>query len=280
LPVGLARTASRDVRRPFPRRPRRGAEARLSEAVAQAIARQGVPSAVRRCCGGVSVLGRPQSPINKVIGMGFTAFDAAALEAVEAEWSRWGEPVRAEVSTLVQPEWFAALAERGYRLAGFENLLVQPLAGMAAMAVAPGIVVTPAAGTRVAGGRGRELRRAGRQQHAPRRHQPGGADHGDRRHGGGRGLPALRRHHRRPARWRASLRIDDRIAFLSGAATLPPRRQRGVQRELRARLATAAAAGCEIAAVTTEPGSQSQRNAMAHGFELAYSRAVLIRPMA
>jgi phosphoserine phosphatase len=51
-----------------------------------------------------------------------------------------------------------------------------------------------------------------------------------------------------------------------------------VQRALLdARLAWAREAGCDIAVITTAPGSQSQANAQKYGFALLYARAVLVR---
>jgi len=43
------------------------------------------------------------------------------------------------------------------------------------------------------------------------------------------------------------------------------------------RLADAQRAGCDLAVVTTSPGSKSQENAQRHGFELLYARAILVR---
>jgi hypothetical protein len=51
----------------------------------------------------------------------------------------------------------------------------------------------------------------------------------------------------------------------------------GVQTALlSARLADAAAAGCDIAVVTTQPGSGSQQNVQCGGFGLLYTRAILV----
>jgi hypothetical protein len=51
-----------------------------------------------------------------------------------------------------------------------------------------------------------------------------------------------------------------------------------VQSALLARLlADAAREGCDVAVVTTQPGSRSQQNAQKQGFELLYARAVLLR---
>ena len=46
---------------------------------------------------------------------------------------------------------------------------------------------------------------------------------------------------------------------------------------LSARLADAAAAGCDVAVITTQPGSKSQQNAQRQGFDLLYTRAVLVK---
>jgi hypothetical protein len=43
-------------------------------------------------------------------------------------------------------------------------------------------------------------------------------------------------------------------------------------------VADAAAAGCDVAVITTQPGSKSQENAQRRGFQLLYTRAVLVRP--
>jgi ribosomal protein S18 acetylase RimI-like enzyme len=76
----------------------------------------------------------------------------------------------------------------------------------------------------------------------------------------------------------AGLRIEDGVAQLAGAATAPAHRRRGVQTALlSARLVDAAAAGCDVAVITTQPGSKSQQNAQRRGFELLYTRAVLVK---
>ena len=69
------------------------------------------------------------------------------------------------------------------------------------------------------------------------------------------------------------------IAQLTGAATAPPHRRRGVQAALlAARLDDAVGAGCEVAVVTTQPASTSaEENVRRRGFGLLYTRAVLRR---
>jgi N-acetylglutamate synthase-like GNAT family acetyltransferase len=77
----------------------------------------------------------------------------------------------------------------------------------------------------------------------------------------------------------ASVRLaEDGVAQFTGAATLPAHRRCGVQTALlAARAADAAAAGCDIAVVTTQPGSRSQHNVQRRGFDLLYTRAILVK---
>jgi GNAT superfamily N-acetyltransferase len=74
--------------------------------------------------------------------------------------------------------------------------------------------------------------------------------------------------------------IHEGIASLGGASTLPEFRNRGVQTALlKTRLAFAARAGCEIAMVTTMPGTISQRNVERRGFRVVYTRTKIQKPI-
>jgi len=71
----------------------------------------------------------------------------------------------------------------------------------------------------------------------------------------------------------AGLCLHAGVALLAGAATVPEMRRRGLQRALLAeRLRYAFAEGCDLAMITTEAGSESQRNAERVGFRVAYTR--------
>jgi GNAT superfamily N-acetyltransferase len=73
-----------------------------------------------------------------------------------------------------------------------------------------------------------------------------------------------------------TLAIRDGVAGLFGASTLPVFRRRGVQTALlRARLARAAEAGCDLAVCLAQPGSTSQRNIVRRGFTVLYTRVKL-----
>ena len=76
----------------------------------------------------------------------------------------------------------------------------------------------------------------------------------------------------------AGLRVTEGIAQFTGAGTAPAHRRHGIQSALQAaRVADARAAGCDIAVIPVQPGSRSQQNAHRQGFDLRYTRAVLVR---
>jgi len=71
----------------------------------------------------------------------------------------------------------------------------------------------------------------------------------------------------------AALAIQDGIAMLAGASTIPSARRLGAQNVvLGARLAEARRRGCDLAMIVVPPGGASQRNAERRGFRIAYSR--------
>jgi len=75
------------------------------------------------------------------------------------------------------------------------------------------------------------------------------------------------------------LTIYERVASCGGASTLAAFRGRGAQTALlRARLRYAADKGCDLAMVTTMPGTTSQRNAERQGFRVVYTRSKLQGP--
>jgi GNAT superfamily N-acetyltransferase len=76
----------------------------------------------------------------------------------------------------------------------------------------------------------------------------------------------------------AGLRTTQGVAQFAGAATLPAHRRHGIQSALLStRLAEAATVGCDVGVITTQPASRSQQNAQRSGFDLLYTRAVLVK---
>lgn len=76
----------------------------------------------------------------------------------------------------------------------------------------------------------------------------------------------------------AALNVQNGIALLAGASTIPQARRQGAQQALLdARLAFAGTLGVDLAMVVTAPGSASQRNAERQGFRAMYTRAKWLR---
>jgi hypothetical protein len=72
--------------------------------------------------------------------------------------------------------------------------------------------------------------------------------------------------------------IKDGVAEFGGASTLPRYRNLGIQADLlRKRLDFAVSKECDLALVTTAPGSTSQRNMQRQGFQIAYARTKFTR---
>lgn len=74
------------------------------------------------------------------------------------------------------------------------------------------------------------------------------------------------------------LTLVNGVAMLSGASTQPKFRNRGVQKALiHERLHYARYAGCDVAVVSTAPGSVSQENMQKYGFQILYARTKFTR---
>ena len=232
--------------------------------------------------GGVASFAGDGSPFTKVAGLGFGGVPGAAeLDEIESAYRVRGTAVQVELVHLAEPEIGAVLTGRGYRLESFENVLGRALGGEQESVLPPGIEIRPsgddefdrwlevvADGVAHPDSQGvpwhedfprevyldaeRDLAAAGVRRYIALR---------DGVFAGGGGL-----------------RLSDGIAQFAGAATAPAHRRRGVQSALlSARLADASAAGCDVAVITTQPGSKSQQNAQRRGFDLLYTRAVLVK---
>lgn len=258
------------------------AEAKLIVAATEAARARGARGLVLPIAGGYACSAEDGSPMNKLVGIGFGGVpDSAAMDDVEQTLTGLGVAVQVELSSLADPEVAALLADRGYHLVGFENVSGRLLPGDLQPVTAHGV----------------EIRR-------------GNADDIDAwvdavvegfAHPDDEGVPSheefprdvVERAERDFEKAGAtpyvavcdgmvagggSVRLTDGVAQLTGAATVPACRRRGVQTALLAtRLLDAATAGCDIAVVTTAPGSTSQKNVQRRGFHLLYTRAVLVK---
>jgi GNAT superfamily N-acetyltransferase len=260
------------------------AEAQLIAKAGEAARRRGGDAAgfVLPVAGGVASFAEEGSPFNKVAGLGFGGVpSAAALDELERAFAALGAPVQIELAHLAGSAIGALLTGRGYRLVSFENVLGLSLAAEPER-------VTPA---------GVEVRPSGDGEFGAWLDVVADAV----AHPDAQGVPSHEEFPREvvvraerdlaatgAVRYAAlcdgvivggaSFRLAEGIAQLTGAATAPAHRRQGVQTALlSARLADAAAVGCGIAVVTTQPASKSQQNVQRRGFDLLYTRAILVK---
>jgi GNAT superfamily N-acetyltransferase len=260
-------------------------EAQLIAKASEAARRRRADTAgfVIPIAGGVASFAEEGSPFNKVAGLGFGGVpSAAALDEIERAFTACGTPVQIELAHLGDPAIGAHLTERGYRLASFENVLGLALKGQPEPVTPAGVEVRPSGDDEfeawldvvVDGVAHPDTQGVPSHEEFPRevvvRAERDFAAAGVTRYVALRdGVIA----------GGASMRMAEGVAQLTGAATAPAHRRRGVQTALlSARLADAAAAGCDVAVITTQPGSKAQQNAQRQGFDLLYTRAVLVKP--
>lgn len=233
---------------------------------------------------GSAVWAGPNSPLDKVVGVGMgDDVDDSALDAVEAAYAERDAPVQFEVSSLADPIVVERLTRRGYVLTGFENVLGLRIdKSMKANSLADVVVSSVATDEFdtwlkvVADGfAAPDTQGVASHEEFPRE----ALDNSIRDIASATGFSGSLARIDGVAVGGASLRLADGVAQFCGAATLPAFRRRGIQAALlSARLAAAAAAGCDLAVVTTLPGSKSQQNVQKLGFQLLYARAILVRP--
>jgi GNAT superfamily N-acetyltransferase len=264
------------------------AEGRYVASVAEAVGARRADSGtmIRPISGGTSVYAGPNSPMNKVIGLGLDGpIDLEALEEIEREWRARGEAVRVELSILADASVPVALSERGYHVHGFENVLARALDVELATDDPRGpqgitierlrkedertwIDIAVAAFTQL-DGTGSAADDSSQIAVMEEVMSDVLASPGL--------LPYLARLDGRPV-GEGALCLAGDIALLAGAGTLPDARGRGVQKALlRRRLADARAAGADLAMVVTAPGTRSQENVMRRGFVLLYTRIILVK---
>ncbi len=261
------------------------AEARLTSSIGAhfLITRPDLRVVVKPVGSGVAVFAGPSSPMNKMIGVGFgePPTDDELSSTEDAFYDR-NAPLQAEMSALASPDVVAHLSARGYQLKGFENVHGRTISSAEYRPRQSPIGITfmrdderdrwvDVSITSFLDG---DTEGAHADELPPREAFEGPIrDAMD--------VPGFQRY----CAWidgqlvgTATLRIDDGLAQLCGAATLPAYRRRGVQTALlQRRLADAAEAGCDLALMTTSPGTKSQENGLRQGFALLYVRALMVK---
>ena len=212
----------------------------------------------------------PTSPITQTFRLGvFEPMPPTGLDRIERFFEERDAPVWHEVSPLSDPSTLGLLTGRGYRPIELSNVLFRPISAADRFPGEESTVTVRRTGladwqrwaaTSLAGwseyvelaGLMADFSEIGARR-ADAINFLAEAD----------GVPA----------GTGSLVIEGGVALLAGASTVPAFRRRGAQLALLgARLRHAVTAGCDLAMITTAPGSGSQRNAERHGFRIAYTR--------
>lgn len=212
------------------------------------------------------------SPCTQTFGLGlFGEVTDDALDEIEEFYTSRGAPVFHEVSPMADASLLTLLANRGYQPIDMTSVMFMPLEpgyggnGRANTAITTRVVSddevdlwarTSAAGWATEGEGLADL-------------MLGFARIGAQCRGA---FPYIAELDGKPVAT-GSLFIQDDVAFLAGASTIPEGRNKGAQNALlAARLGFAAEKGCTLAVMGAEPGSQSQVNAQRNGFYVAYTR--------
>jgi hypothetical protein len=228
-------------------------------------------AAVEEIAGGFAVYCGATSPITQAVGLGLDGpVSEAEFDKLEAFYRSRSEPVRVETCPLAEPTLIEHFGKRAYRVTEFTNVMARPVdANEEWPAPARGITIEKC---------GREKAdlwtltvSEGFAEHFAVTEEL---------------LEVMRMFALSPSTecylalmdgrvaGGATLAVRDGVAGLFGASTLTAFRNRGVQTALlHARLARAAASGCELAVCLARPGSVSQRNIVRQDFRVLYTRA-------
>jgi hypothetical protein len=232
--------------------------------------------------GGRAVFGRLGSPLNKVLGLGIgVEVTDADLDDIERFYVTHGSSVSIEVCPLAGGSLASRLAARGYVIQAFENELGRAVPAALPAPGAPDVVVaTDAAdGTwldTVARGFATPDTTAERADAAEQ------ADAVAAMSGMMQAFlhPAIVRYLATiggvPAGAGAAYCVDG-VVGIFGTATVPRFRRRGVQAAIVCRAFADHASRADLAIATTEPGSTSQRTFERLGFQVLYTRSIMVR---
>ncbi len=237
-----------------------------------------IGAAEEEICGGHMIFAGLGSPIGRATGLGLDCpFTAEDLNRVEQFYRSHHAPAQVDLCPLHDPAVFEMFKERGYCIGELNNVLYRRLDPEEKFPAAP-------PGCEIRRGRPEEARELGGI--VERAFFPDGAPEAFK------DLLTPLYQMEGALTFAASLEgkmvacgaglviAEHRIFAVCGAGTAAEFRGRGLQTALlRARLAAAAAAGCEYAVVVTQGGTASQRNCERLGFRVAYSKVTVIEEL-
>jgi len=229
---------------------------------------------IETTCGGQAIFAGMNSPLNRVVGMGFDRpVNLDDLECVEAFFQSKNIYPRIDVCPLADPSLFESIHQNNYHIEAFQNVLIYPLAEKHTFQIPKGMEIRPSPPeeanlwilTTAQGFEGLEVPSQESLNVLAPNFYAGNSScfmawvDGNPAGGGG-------------------MYTHDGVVELGGASTRIAFRRRGVQTALiHARIKAAQEKGNKLAMVVTEPGSYSQRNLERIGFLLAYTKVIMVK---
>ncbi len=231
--------------------------------------------------GGRALCSQPGSPLNKVLGLGLSGpVTDADLDRIERFYRDRGSPAQIELCPLAYSDLPARLCARGFVVQGFESQLGRLL----------GSVEEDRSGVRV-------TRATPDQDDRWRRVVAEGFGAAEAHVGGGpehetfttEQVVEIMAQFLHPAIRRYLAWLDEQVAGggsswtldgvlgIAGTSTLTPFRRRGVQTAIATQAMRDAMGDADFATATTAPGSTSQRTFERLGFQLLYTRTILVK---
>ena len=219
--------------------------------------------------------------MNKVLGLGLGVdVTDEDLDAIELFYDERECPIQIELCPLVSVDLVAKLQTRGYVLKGFENELACALPPVASSD--NGLPVEILTGDRADAAFLRVTAEGFAVADSGSVTGPLAPDLID-------SMTRIMRQFIHPDIVRYMVRIDGEpagaaasivsngVLGIFGTATRPAYRRRGVQRAIVAKALELASGQADLAIATTEPGTISQRTFERFGFQVLYTRAILVR---
>jgi len=222
--------------------------------------------------GGFAIFVGVESPLTHAVGLGMRGeVRADELDRIDDFYRRRGAPVSVELCPLADASLVELLGNRGYRATEFNNVLVRALAGAEFAPAETPVRLAYADEEHLwvrTVGRGflekDDLTAEEMDVGSAIWHMPGSRCY--LAFGGGRAAAA------------GAMAVRGGLANLFADSTMLGFRGKGLQGALiRERLRVAVEEGCDLATASTLPGSVSQRNYERNGFQVAYTKAILVR---
>lgn len=229
---------------------------------------------IETTCGGQAIFAGMDSPLNRVVGMGFDRpVNLDDLECVEAFFAYKNVIPRIDVCPLASYTLLDALRQKSYIIESFQNILIHPLDEKQDQQLPKDVDIRPAQPeeanlwilTSAQGFEGNEIpSQEALNVLAPNFYAANAACFMAWINGQPAGSGGMYSH--------------EEIVEFGGASTRLAFRRRGVQTALiLARMKAAQQRGNRLAMVLTEPGSNSQRNLQKLGFQLAYTKIIMVK---